>query len=84
MGLAKVLLKPFEEIIVGVISKEIIKYAIYSSKMPLVSDTGESTIKIIEREETVAIAETKEVAPPDSLEDLIFDDKDPFGRIAGP
>ena len=67
--------KPFEEIIVGVISKEISKYAIYSAKMPLVSETGESTVKIIIREETVVKAETKEVAPPGSMEDLIFDEK---------
>ena len=67
--------KPFEEIIVGVISKEISKYAIYSAKMPLVSETGESTVKIIIREETVVKAETKEVAPLDSIEGLIFDEK---------
>ena len=70
-GFNKGTTKPFEEIIVGVLSKEIRKYAIYSAKMPLVSDTGESTVKIIEREEAVA----KEVASLDSLEDLIFDEK---------
>ena len=74
-GFNKGTTKPFEEIIVGVLSKEISKYAIYSAKMPLVSDTGESTVKIIEREEAVAKAETKEVSPLDSLEDLIFDEK---------
>ena len=74
-GFNKGTTKPFEEIIVGVISKEISKYAIYSAKMPLVSDTGESTVKIIDREEIVAKAETKEVTPLDSLEDLIFDEK---------
>ena len=74
-GFNKGTTKPFEEIIVGVLSKEIRKYAIYSAKMPLVSDTGESTVKIIEREEAVANAETKEVASLDSLEDLIFDEK---------
>jgi hypothetical protein len=42
--------------------------------MPLVSETGESTIKIIEIDKTVAKAETKEIAP-DNLEDLIFDEK---------
>jgi len=74
-GFNKGTTKPFEEIIVGVLSKEISKYAIYSAKMPLVSDTGESTVKIIEREEAVAKAETKEISPLDSLEDLIFDEK---------
>ena len=74
-GFNKGTTKPFEEIIVGVLSKEIRKYAIYSAKMPLVSDTGESTVKIIEREEAVAKAETKEISPLDSLEDLIFDEK---------
>ena len=75
-GFNKGTTKPFEEIIVGVLSKEISKYAIYSAKMPLVSDTGESTVKIIaRREETVAKAERKEVASLDSLEDLIFDEK---------
>jgi len=75
-GFNKGTTKPFEEIIVGVISKEISKYAIYSAKMPLVSDEGVSTIKIVDREEIVAKAETKEkVVTPDSLEDLIFDEK---------
>ena len=75
-GFNKGTTKPFEEIIVGVISKEISKYAIYSAKMPLVSDEGVSTIKIVDREEIVAKAETKEKAvTPDSLEDLIFDEK---------
>jgi uncharacterized coiled-coil protein SlyX len=73
-GFSKGTTKPFEEIIVGVKPKEISKYSIYSSRMPLVSDTGESTIKIIEIEGVVAKAETKEAAP-DNLEDFIFDEK---------
>ncbi|MBC8551303.1 MAG: hypothetical protein H8D23_16785 [Candidatus Brocadiales bacterium] len=67
--------KPFEEIIVGISPKDISKYSIYPARMPLVSDTGESTIKIIEIEEGIAKTETKEVAP-DNLEDLIFDEKE--------
>ncbi|MDV5166277.1 MAG: hypothetical protein R2568_05960 [Candidatus Scalindua sp.] len=75
-GFNKGTTKPFEEIIVGVISKDISKYAIYPAKMPLVSDEGVSTIKIIDREEVVAKAETKEeVVALHSLEDLIFDEK---------
>ena len=73
-GFNKGTTKPFEEIIVGVIPKEISKYSIYPARMSLVSDTGESTIKVIEREKAVAKVETKEVAP-DSLEDLLFEDK---------
>jgi len=73
-GFSKGITKPFEEIIVGVISKEIRKYSIYPAHMPLVSDTGESTVKIIEREEAVAKAETIESAP-GNLEDLIFEEK---------
>ncbi len=82
-GFNKGTTKPFEEIIVGVISKEISKYAIYSAKMPLVSDTGVSAIKIIEREEAVAKVETKKVAALDSLEDLIFDEKDHSEKLEG-
>ncbi|MBT3880177.1 MAG: hypothetical protein HON76_14005 [Candidatus Scalindua sp.] len=73
-GFSKDSTKSFEEIIVGVSPKDISKYSIYPTQMPLVSETGESTIKIIEREDAVAIAETKEPAP-DNLEDLIFDEK---------
>ncbi len=73
-GISKGITKPFEEIIVGIIPKDISKYSIYPARMPLVSDTGESTIKIIEIEGAVAKAETKEVAL-DNLEDLIFDEK---------
>jgi uncharacterized coiled-coil protein SlyX len=73
-GFSKGITKPFEEIIVGVIPKEISKYSIYPARMPLVSDTGESTVKIIEMEEAVAKAETIASAP-GNLEDLIFDEK---------
>jgi uncharacterized coiled-coil protein SlyX len=81
-GLRKGISKPFEEIIVGVIPKEIGKYSIYPAKMPLVSDTGESTIRIIEVEEVVAKAETIE-AVPDNLEDMIFDEKSPPKGLEG-
>ncbi len=73
-GFNKGISKPFEEIFVGVMPKEIGKYSIYPALMPLVSETGESTIKIIEIEAAVAKAETKE-AVPDNLEDMIFDEK---------
>ncbi len=72
-GFSKGITKPFEEIIVGVKTKEISKYSIHSSQMPTVSDTGESTIKIVERRVTIAKTETREIAP-DNLEDLIFDE----------
>ena len=73
-GFSKGITKPFEEIIVGIRPKEISRYSIYPARMPLVSDTGESTIKIIEIEAAIAQSETKEIAP-DNLEDLIFDEK---------
>ncbi len=38
--------KPFEEIIVGVITKEISRYSIYPVRMLLFSKTGESIVKI--------------------------------------
>ncbi|MBC8548797.1 MAG: hypothetical protein H8D23_04025 [Candidatus Brocadiales bacterium] len=82
-GFSKGKTKPFEEIIVGVVSKEISKYSIYSAKMPLVSDTGESTVKIIEIEEAVAKAETKGEVAPDNLEDLIFDETAPPEALEG-
>jgi len=81
-GFNKGISKPFEEIIVGVIPKEISKYSIYPTKMPLVSDTGESTIRIIEVEEAVAKAETIE-AVPDNLENMIFDEKSPPKALEG-
>jgi hypothetical protein len=73
-GFSKGATKPFEEIIAGIRPGEISKYSIYPARMPLVSETGESTIKIIEIEKAVVKAEIKEIAP-DNLEDLIFDEK---------
>jgi uncharacterized coiled-coil protein SlyX len=81
-GFGKGITKSFEEIIVGIRPKEISRYSIYPARMPLVSDTGESTVKTIEIEEAVAKAETKEVAP-DNLEDLIFDEKAPPEALEG-
>jgi hypothetical protein len=73
-GFNKGTTKPFEEIIVGVRSKEISKYSIYPARMPLVSDTGESVVRIIEIEKAVAKAEARDEAAPNNLEDLIFDE----------
>ena len=73
-GFSKDITKPFEEIIVGVKSKEISKYSIFPSQMPIVSDTGESTVKIIEREVAVAKDETKEIVLED-LEGLLLDEE---------
>ena len=75
-GFNKGITKSFEEIIVGVETKEISKYSIYPAKMPLVSETGESTIKFINLETAVAGAQpTEKEVMPDNLEDLIFDKK---------
>ena len=82
-GFSKGMTKPFEEIIVGVISKEINKYSIYPARMPLVSDTGESVVRIIEIEKAIAKAETKDEATPDNLEDLIFDETAPLEALEG-
>ena len=84
-GFSKGKTKSFEEIIVGVISKDISKYSIYPARMPLVSDTGESIVKIIEIEKAVAVAkaETKEKTTPDNLEDLIFDETTPPEELEG-
>ena len=82
-GFSKGMTKPFEEIIVGVISKEINKYSIYPARMPLVSDTGESVVRIIEIEKAIAKAETKDEATPDNLEDLIFDETAPPEALEG-
>ena len=65
--------KIFEEVITGVEIKEIAMYAIYPARMQLVSDTGESTIKMFEKEVKVAKADTKEAAPED-LEELLFEE----------
>ncbi|GAX61700.1 hypothetical protein SCALIN_C27_0095 [Candidatus Scalindua japonica] len=73
-GFNKGITKSFEEIIVGVNSGAISKYSVFSARMPLVSETGESTIKIINLETAVARVEPTERMP-DNLEDLIFDKK---------
>ena len=65
--------KAFEEVITGVEIKEIAMYAIYPARMQLVSDTGESTIKMFEKEVKVAKADTKEATPED-LEELLFEE----------
>ena len=65
--------KTFEEVITGVEIKEIAMYAIYPARMQLVSDTGESTIKMFEKEVKVAKADTKEATPED-LEELLFEE----------
>jgi uncharacterized coiled-coil protein SlyX len=82
-GFSKGMTKPFEEIIVGVISKEINKYSIYPARMQLVSDTGESVVRMIEIEKAIAKAETKDEATPDNLEDLIFDETAPPEALEG-
>jgi uncharacterized coiled-coil protein SlyX len=82
-GFSKGMTKPFEEIIVGVISKEINKYSIYPARMQLVSDTGESVVRMIEIEKAIAKAETKDEAMPDNLEDLIFDETAPLEALEG-
>ncbi len=81
-GFSKGMTKSFEEIIVGVISKEISKYSIYPAQRSLVSETGESTINIIEIEAATAKAEAIEPAP-DNLEDIIFDGEAPPKALEG-
>ena len=75
-GFRKGITKSFEEIIVGVVPKAISKYSIYPARMPLVSDTGESTVKIIAMKSAVAATKADETMglEPDSLEGLIFDE----------
>ncbi|MCR4345109.1 MAG: hypothetical protein NUV44_10155 [Candidatus Scalindua sp.] len=82
-GFNKGITKPFEEIIVGVLSKEISRYSIYPAKMPLVSDTGESTVKIVEIEKAVAKAETKGEAAAGNPEGLTFDETAPPEALEG-
>lgn len=67
-GFRKDSTKTFEEVITGAEIKEIARYAIYPAMMQSVSDTGESKIRMIEKELQVAKADTKEVAPKDSEE----------------
>jgi len=64
----------FEEVITGVEIKEIARYAIYPAGMPQVSDKGESTIRMIEKELPAAKIDTKkaEVKMPENLEELLF------------
>ena len=79
-GFRKDSTKTFEEVITGVDIKKIARYAIYPPMMQSVSDTGESTIRMIEMEPRVAKAEikkvdTKEAAPKD-LKELLDKGKD--------
>ncbi len=80
-GLRKGKVSKFEEIIAGVGPKKIAKYSIYPARMPLVSDTGESTVKIIEKELPTAKTETANIAAkelaPENLEDLLFEEASP-------
>ncbi len=74
--------KTFEEVITGVEIKEIVKYAIYPARLQSVSDTGEMTIKMFEKEVKVAKADTKKTSPED-LEELLFDEGKGAGRLEG-
>jgi uncharacterized coiled-coil protein SlyX len=82
-GFSKSQTKHFEEIIVGVITKEISKYSIYPARMPLVSETGESVVKIVEIEKVVAKTEINEGVAPDNWEDLLFDETAPPEVLEG-
>ena len=79
-GFRKDSTKTFEEVITGVEIKEIAMYAIYPARLQSVSDTGESTIRMIEMEPRVAKAETKKVdtkeAAPKDLKELLDKGKD--------
>jgi len=76
--------KAFEEVITGVEIKEIAMYAIYPARMQTVSDTGESAIKMFEKEVKVAKADTKKEVPED-LEALLFDEgkEGGLGKLEG-
>ncbi len=63
----------FEEVITGIEPERIAKYSVSPARMLSVSGTGESTIKMIEKELQVAKADTKETGPGD-LEELLFDE----------
>ena len=56
-------------------------------RMQLVSDTGESTIKMFEKEVKVAKADTKKAdtkeVTPEDLEELLFDDGKGAGKLEG-
>ena len=79
-GFRKDSTKTFEEVITGVEIEEIAMYAIYPARLQSVSDTGESTIRMIEMEPRVAKAETKKVdtkeAAPKDLKELLDKGKD--------
>ncbi|MGR3292628.1 MAG: FxLYD domain-containing protein, partial [Candidatus Scalindua sp.] len=72
-GFKKGKTETFEEVITGVEMEIIVKYSISPPRMQSVSDTGEITIKMIEKELQVAKADTKETGPED-LEELLFDE----------
>ena len=79
-GFRKDSTKTFEEVITGVKIEKIAMYAIYPARLQSVSDTGESIVRMIEREPWVAKAETKkddtkEEAPKD-LKELLDKGKD--------
>ena len=63
----------FEEVITGIEPERMAKYSVSPARMLSVSGTGESTIKMIEKELQVAKADTKETGPGD-LEELLFDE----------
>ncbi len=81
-GFKKGKVSTFEEIIAGIETKRISKYSIYPAQMSLVSDTGERTVKIIEKELPTAKAETTNELAPENLEDLLFE-KTPTGKLVG-
>ena len=88
-GFKKGEIEAFEEVITGVEIKKIAMYAIYPARMQTVSDTGESTIKMIEKEVKVAKADTKKAdtkeSAPEDLEELLFDEgkKGISGKLEG-
>lgn len=71
----------FKEIIAGIEPKKIAKYSIYPAKRDIVTDTGEKTIRIIEKQLPSEKAETTKVVAnetaPENLEDLLFDEAKP-------
>ena len=81
--------KAFEEVITGVEIKEIAMYAIYPARMQTVSDTGESAIKMFEKEVKIAKVDTKKAdtkeATPEDLEALLFDEgkEGGLGKLEG-
>jgi len=79
--------KIFEEVITGVEIKEIAMYTIYPARMQTVSDTGESTIKMFEKEVKIAKADTKKAdtkeAAVEDLEELLFDEGKGAGKLEG-